>query len=244
MKSEALVLALIAILLSACSSPTFMAATSHATPTASPPPSSDFPLTEGAYWVYEGLAKWDRSGEVVQRTVSLKMQVLEKVEREPFTAYLMSGNPLDLTWFEGGTLPGPSLIVRTTPNRFYRAEMGVLGRLKDKNDDLTNLVKEEGLFLDLPLYPEKRFCPARDLAREDGMYCWLEGDPEQVRLEGIKGISMAQPITLYDVQFRTLSDYQSIQFAPGIGITRYQYIHHGTVSEVNVKLTEYRAGAP
>ncbi len=233
---------MIAILLSACSPPTFIAATSPATPNASPSASADFPLTEGSYWVYEGLAKSDLDGKVVQRMLGLKMQVLEKVEREPFTAYLVSGSPFDLPWLEEGTQPGPSVIIHTQPGRFYRAEIGVLGRLKDKTDDLTSLVKEEDLFLDLPLQTGKRFCPARDLARADGLYCRFVADTEQVRLEGIKGVSTAQTVTLYDLQVRTLPDQESFQFAMGLGITRYQYIHHGSVSEVDVRLTEYHAG--
>jgi len=39
-----------------------------------------------------------------------------------------------------------------------------------------------------------------------------------------------------------LPDHTIIDFVPGIGITGYSYIHHGTVSEVKVKLVDFRVG--
>ena len=44
------------------------------------------------------------------------------------------------------------------------------------------------------------------------------------------------------LSFRTRPDHTIIEFVPGIGITRYVYVHHGTVAEADVKLIEYYPG--
>ena len=39
---------------------------------------------------------------------------------------------------------------------------------------------------------------------------------------------------------RTNPEHEIVTFVPGVGITAYVYAHHGTVSEVNVRLVERR----
>jgi hypothetical protein len=49
-------------------------------------------------------------------------------------------------------------------------------------------------------------------------------------------------VNQYQLVYRTLPDHQIIEFAPNIGITRYTYVHHGTVSETDLKLIEFHLG--
>jgi len=37
--------------------------------------------------------------------------------------------------------------------------------------------------------------------------------------------------------------YEIIEFVPGVGITRYTFFHHGTVSETDLRLIEYHKGS-
>jgi hypothetical protein len=62
-----------------------------------------------------------------------------------------------------------------------------------------------------------------------------------VRLN-VKGVPSGEQALEYELTYRANTDHTIISFVSGIGITSYVAGHHGTVSEVNVKLTEYRAG--
>lgn len=42
------------------------------------------------------------------------------------------------------------------------------------------------------------------------------------------------------VEYRSLPDYQAIDLVPGVGITRFVYVHHGTVAETDVRLRSVR----
>lgn len=69
------------------------------------------------------------------------------------------------------------------------------------------------------------------------------GADTQVVSWHVEGISASETINEYTVYLVTLPDHTIIHFAPSIGITQYEYVHHGTVSAANVKLIEYHPGA-
>jgi hypothetical protein len=201
-----------------------------------------FPLSVGAYWVYEGLVQWEIGGKVEEKTLTWKMEVLEKVERYPITGYALRGHPSDLAWYEDGKERSDYAIIQVGPNKFYKTSAEKLQRLKDDADSCYDLVQESELMLDLPLFPEKRFGITEQITRIDGRYCWGVGQEKKVALSGIKGVSFSEETTAYTLYFFTLPDHVRLEFVPGIGITQYEYGHHGTVSVVDVKLVEYHPG--
>jgi hypothetical protein len=46
----------------------------------------------------------------------------------------------------------------------------------------------------------------------------------------------------YVLGYRTLPDEETLTLVPGIGITSFAYVHHGTIVEANVHLVAYRRG--
>jgi len=208
-----------------------------------------FPLSKGSTWVYQGTIKWTRSvsGEVTEKPVTWKMNVIETLTRGQVTAAVIKGHPLDLIHFDNGKSPGDYLIVRVGPGKYYllqhkRAEEG-LTKLRDDGDSLHDLVREEELFLDTPLATGKVFGEAAQITRQDASYCWIVEGARPAELDGIKGISVPGRKLQYELIYRTRPDHQEIDFVPGIGISRYKYAHHGTVSETEVKLVEFSRGA-
>lgn len=177
--------------------------------------------------------------EMKQKTLTWKMEVVETIARGAIIAYAMKGHPSDLAWYEEDKERSDYTIIQFGSNRFYQASTKALERIKDETDSLGDLINEGQVFLDFPLFLGKRFCAAEQITRPDGRYCWVVGQEKQVALEGIKGILSAGVIPEYTLQFITLPDHVIIQFAPGVGITKYTYVHHGTVSEVDVQLIEY-----
>jgi hypothetical protein len=94
----------------------------------------------------------------------------------------------------------------------------------------------------LPLAQGKKFCSPDEANRDDGMYCWVAEGPVQVSLDGIKGLP-AKMATAYTLAYRTNPDDSEAELAPGIGIIHYEYHHHGTIADTELKLVEFHAGS-
>ncbi len=229
-------------LLSACSS----------SPTASPliQPTSYpteavadyFPLAKGAYWIYEGNVKWTVGTDIFEDTIQWKMEVVDVVRRGDIVGYQMQGAPWDLAWYDKDKKPGEYAFIQVGSGRFYKASIENYQRLLDPEDYLEELVHEGMLFLDVPLLEGERFCDTYSITREDGLYCWRVSEEPQTQLTGVKGISVSAPLSEFLIFQITMPDSSEYNFVPGIGITRYKYVHHGTIAEVDVKLIEYHAG--
>jgi hypothetical protein len=204
-----------------------------------------FPLSKGSYWIYQGNVKWTKAGagEVVEKTLTWKMEVVEVLSRGQVMAVVLKGFPADLAQYREDTEPGEYLIVRVGPGKFFllrsRRAQGALKRLRDANDLLHGLVRGEELFLDAPLLPGKIFGEPEQITRQDGSYYWKVEERRQVELKGIKGVVPTERRTQVLLSFQTRPDHEQIEFVPGLGITRYTYVHHGTVSEADVRLIEY-----
>ncbi|AFY84079.1 hypothetical protein [Oscillatoria acuminata] len=210
-------------------------------------PRIDFPLIPGSYWVYEGMTQWmsPNSGQINQTPITWKMEVVDRFERGPLKIAILKGFPADVAWYSQGKERGNHLIIEVSPGKFYlvsdeRARL-VLQRLTDEADVLVNLLEDLELLLDLPLIPGKVFGPSEQITRLDGGYRWNVETSEQVGLE-VPGISSRESHIQYHLTFRTAPDMMNIYFVPGIGITRYQYQHHGAIAETDLKLIEYYPG--
>jgi len=213
-----------------------------------------FPLSRGSYWIYKGTAKWTKptsisTGEnkVMEKTLIWKMEVIETINREHLTTAVLKGHPVDLVCYEEGKSRGDYLIIRVGPGKFYllsdeRGEKA-LKRLRDKKDLLGGLL-DRGCepFLDLPLTPGKVFGETDWITRQDRRYCWVVEGEHQIQLKHTKGISPSRKMRQHRLTYQTLPDHTVIDFVPGVGITRYTYVHHGTIMETDLRLVEYYAG--
>ena len=212
-------------------------------PTPVSPPTFNFP--KGAIWTYEGNVKWDAKGKVQQKTLTWKMQVVDKIERgDGIVGYVMQGHPLDLAFYDEGKKPGDYLYIAKA-NRVYQItglDAAPINRVKNKSDALADLLTDDDLAFDFPLATGKKFGAAQFVADPTGMNAWVVADAKPTQLTGIKGITPADA-TEYALDFKTNPDRQTVYYLPNVGITRFTYHHNGTVSEVDVKLIEYSAGS-
>jgi hypothetical protein len=201
-----------------------------------------FPMSKGTYWIYRGEVKW-QYGETVKSTkVEWKMEVVEAIVRTDDAAAVLKGGPWDLPWFQPDRQRGDYSLVRIGQTKFYLLSgdkvAQALERLKNPSQLLTDLVDDSDLILQFPLKEGARFGEADQLNRKDGMYVWRVERPERVRLQDIKGFPRGEQIE-YSIAFLTYPEHTYISFVPGIGITGFRYGHHGTVSEVWLKLAEF-----
>jgi hypothetical protein len=191
--------------------------------------------------------KWTNpeARRVEEESVEWKMEIVETVTRGHVMAAVVQGHPSDLAHYREGRAPGTYLIVRVGPAKFYllrgKRAQEALARLRDPDDLLHNLVNEDEIFLDGPLFAGKVFGETGQLTRQDLNYVWVVEEERSSRLENVKGVPPGLR-TVFRLRHRTLPDREEIEFVPEVGIIRYAYAHHGTVSEVDVRLVEYQAG--
>jgi hypothetical protein len=206
---------------------------------------SAFPLSKGNYWIYKGIVKWtgvidtlDTIGEL-EDTLIWKMEVLDFVDRDHVKGYVVKGHPILLAWYSPNKERNVVYIIQVGAGKYYWGNEEDLNRLRDQEDNLGELVSAGNLFLDLPLELGKVFGETEQITRLDYSYSWHVVNAEEVKLENVKGIPPLDGIEQYTLLYQTLSERQAFQFVPYVGITKFGYVHWGTVAECDVELLEF-----
>lgn len=211
----------------------------------SAPPFDPFPLEKGNSWIYQGEVKWTEvPDKVFSKNISWNMEVLDTITRGHLFAAVVKGHPSDLSWYEEGQKPGDYLIIRVGESKYYILDQPRAGeaikRLKDMDDFLGNIVTENDLFLEYPVKKGDVFGEAAQLTRPDMSYFWFVESVEKIKPEGIKGLASEKELQKYVLTFQSAPDHQIVGFIPGVGISSFTYVHHGTVAETHLKLVEFK----
>lgn len=212
-------------------------------------PRQGFPLIPGTEWIYRGFVRaYDQDSSTGKVTpITWTMAVVHEFERGGMSAAVVKGFPADLDWSDGHTEPQLSIVIGTQDARFYVDTLSAAGvtvdQIEDERFSLRDLVKSDGGFLQLPLAEGKRFfCDRGAENRQDSEYCWVTGPPHPAELNHVTGIA-PRAHTAYEVEFATKPDDREFEFVDGVGITSYQYHHHGTIAETELRLVEFHAAS-
>jgi hypothetical protein len=210
-------------------------------------PRQGFPLIPGTEWVYRGFVRsYDQDSSTGKVTpITWTMAVVHEFERGGVSAAVVKGFPADLDWSDGHTEPQLSILIGTSDGKFYVNKLTDAGVTVDQIEDVkysfANLVRDDDGFLQLPLEQGKRFfCDQGAENRQDSEYCWVTGAPHPVELNHVTGIAPGVR-TGYEVEFATNPDDTEFEFVDGVGITSYQYHHHGTIAETELRLIEFHS---
>lgn len=204
----------------------------------------DYPLSKGNFWIYRGKARWTTEGaKIVERIPTIRMEVKDVIKRDHILVAVMKGDPHDYAVDKPADL-SDHLIVRVGASTYFDIGgdrmPGILNKVKDPKASLYGLLRaEEEQMLDLPLVLGKTYGDPVQLTREDQYYCWVVTKVEEVDLSPIKGLESHGKRKQYTIRYFTLPAEVSMDFVPGVGITGYRYIHHGTVDEAELKLIEF-----
>jgi hypothetical protein len=208
---------------------------------------ASFPLNEGTYWIYQGFVRWTHDiNRVSKIPVNWKMEVRKVIRRGHLLLALVNGFPADLDWSDGHPNPSDRWIIQSGEDKYYLIASddltaATLKRAQDPNDSLDGLLHDDDLFLELPLKKSMKFCDPDGMARPDSRYCWVVDSVAPAALGMIKGISRGQR-TAYRVRFVTNPDDIAFTYVPGVGFISYEYHHHGTVADTELKLVEFHMG--
>ena len=202
-----------------------------------------WPLAKGAYWIYEGDVSWVEKdpatgqNQVNHKHLTWRSEVTDVVEAPG--AIMFHGFPTDLAWYNSKTQPSYTLILRAGTDyyqvRNHVAE--VFQKLKNP-DNQPNLDTAE-LLLPTPLALGKKFGMGNTISELfNYRYCYLVENVAPFDLRSVKHAPRLNHPLRYSITWHSNPDNDQIDFVPGLGITSYSYLHHGTTMEVNVHLVE------
>ena len=173
------------------------------------------------------------------------MDVVETTDLGQYFIAIIKGHPGDLAWYEDGKDRGDYIIGRKGLTKYYLLHGKKMSDLlnKSKLAELTDdTFGDDNLFLDLPLLPGKKYGDPEQVARPDNAYSWFVESARRVSLNATKGLSPHPTVIEYELRFHTNPDHEVIKFVDGVGITGFKYVHHGTVSETDLRLIEFHNG--
>jgi hypothetical protein len=203
-----------------------------------------FPMSVGTSWTYRGIVRWTHDINKVSETrVEWKMEVRRLIHHGEYTGAIVSGFPTDLDWSDGKVNPTDSLLIQFGQEKFYLIPDERFAKsvemLENPTNPLKGLLSEDDLFLELPLVRGKKFCDAEAMARPDSSYCWVVDSSKSIGLDKVVGAPRGL-LTSYRIRYVTNPDDIGLDFVPGVGLIRYEYHHHGTVADTELKLSAFR----
>jgi hypothetical protein len=206
--------------------------------------SCPIPLVKGNTWVYEGSVSWTlkNSDSVQSKQITWTTEVLDVSSPRDNEVALLSGFVFDLAWYDPGAPTKFSVIVRRSSDVYVirgedRADAERIFRLAQHPDFFP---EKDDIFLSLPLAEGKEW--GGDTARHDGMYCWVVVS-DSIKTLKIRNVSFDAPRESFTLWYRTLPDHEIVEIVPEVGIVRYVYEHHGTVSSADMHLVEFHSNA-
>ncbi len=205
--------------------------------------SSDFfPMEKGTRWTYSGKVEWTYEGNKIgsgNKTITAVVE--DSFEKNGVKVALIRGGPWDLVWWEPNRKPESHLVVQKGKTYYMFPENPeILKELRAGEWPKDQI--EEDIWFELPLRQGREFCDPDDQWRiksHDTSYCWYVIEEGKSRLPAL---GMTKPLPWFDLRYQTNPDHEIDTVVPGIGITHFIYVHHGTVSSVDVKLVSYHRG--
>ena len=208
-----------------------------------------FPLRVGNSWEYVGAARNATEGNiVVEKKVLATMRVKSVTHGGNATLFSMEGHPSDAVWAlqqadvskEVVQVPPSTYAFLVIANKVFRIPEGRIENIKESLESGghigPNLVSQEDLAFEFPLYRGLAFGSAHHIARNDRSYAWHVTDSTLYHAPDREAI---REVPRYKLVYLTFPDYSEMSFIPYLGIVSYSYSHHGTTGQVDIYLEDY-----
>ena len=80
------------------------------------------------------------------------------------------------------------------------------------------------------------------ISRLDNFYCWEVERVDWVSVDSVTGCPLRGLQPEFVLSYKTLPANVEIRIVPGLGVTGYKYVHHGTIDEVETRLIHFYPG--
>jgi hypothetical protein len=204
-------------------------------------PCADMPLRAGTSWTYRAQVPSTRAGAGATRatTIIWTTKILATLERDSSIVATVVNWPSNLAWWDPSQPPDTTLLVCLN-NRVHhlgRDQRGGASATAEAAAGSLSLTAAN-LVLELPLHRGQLY-GQEPSDRADTFYGWyVEAAAPMPKTLARLG---AHPTdSLYTIAYRTVPDHQILEFAPGLGVTRYTYVHHGTMATTSATLISAR----
>jgi hypothetical protein len=193
-----------------------------------------FLLEEGTTWIYKGIARWQANEDAdfrlkTGRIHNWKMRVRRTFRNGSTTVAIVEGFLFELGWYGYDGIPprpGLTLIIQTADGLFEKSvsERDAERLAQEALDQKLKLHMDEDEILRLPVHLGD--CLSTDaLALKLKMWCWH-----------VRGMAKTKYGAGWEVGYLSNPDRTIVEIVPGLGVTRYEYHHNGTVADTDVHL--------
>ena len=202
---------------------------------------SRFGLVYGRSNVYVGRARWtDAATRAHSAAVSWRMGILQVHASSDTRAAVVRGWVQELAWYTPGQRPAFSILIEHR-GRLYHLDASdsaaAVDSLSAVMRDPSSAAKRARLIVDSTLSVGRTFGGDPDRGqRNDGWYAWQVDSKAKFSRREQWSKMVTEPIR-WRIGYRTLPDEQTIEFIAGVGISRFEYVHHGTTATVDVHLS-------
>lgn len=214
------------------------------TSAASQPATGFFPFPKGRYWLYEGTVKFTQGVEVKEKKITgWKSEVVDTVDGKDFKAALLKGCPQELSWFEEGRERGDIIFILTSDGEFFdiRGDDDLakkFAQIKATGTLPAGLIDGEAILFKTTMKEGDRFGDPEQ-TKLGPRYCWVVTDISTAKPDHpVRGVPADKEFTTYTLTFRTSPDQANLSFTRDLGITFYEYVHHGTKGDCEMRLVE------
>ncbi|HEY0381792.1 MAG TPA: hypothetical protein VGC72_06300 [Candidatus Elarobacter sp.] len=202
-----------------------------------------FPFVKGTTWTYAGTVRWTPIGNHPRSgTVRWTSAVADAFDDGEIAAALLKGGVWDLAWWSPDARAGSYLLLRVQ-TRYYLVgddAKAMFSAIRTSGRKALPADLEEKRWFETPRKPGRLYRAPSVAPREDTRYGWLIASAPPVNA----GLARMKTATrsAYVLSYITLPDEESLTVLPGVGVTSFAYLHHGTVSEANVHLVGFHRG--
>jgi len=195
---------------------------------------SSLPLATGTTWIYEARLTRDVDGKEQNRTLTWTTTITTMLVGDQLVVAKGTGFPSDLPFLENDAKPSPFLLVKVGLWRIYiiqnTEKIEEVWNKAVAGESLSDSITEGDLLLEFPLIEGRTYGETTQL---------LSGTPKF--LYEVQGPASASSKDIA-INFSTNADLTTWKYTDGIGFTGYSYRHHGSTSNVDCELKEFRPG--
>jgi hypothetical protein len=188
----------------------------------------------GTQWVYRGTTRGDYHDAKVVRRVQTTMRVMSRANVGRYEVAVIDGEPSTVGCDK---VPEPrhifTVIVRDGA-RYYELATSSPSPLDDElatEAKVAKAVEDAAIFLEVPL--RGRATIGCEESEHPPMCCWTVASQPPREIAG----KVRQP---YRLVYRSNPTLETVEMAEGVGITRWQSVHHGSPCEIDLRLVSFR----